>query len=69
MKTATLDKLVWTLVYGGLLALVIGLSVQRTDAALGWTLAGAGGAFALAGAALVVVRARMKDPPTEGDRR
>ena len=63
MKTTTIDKLIWTLMYGGLLGVGLGLSVQRTDDALGWALAIAGGLVAAVGAGLIVVRSRMKDEP------
>jgi hypothetical protein len=61
MKTATLDKLIWALVYGGLLALALGLSVQRTDRMLGWGLVTLGAAAAVFGTVLLVVRSRTKD--------
>jgi len=61
MKTATLDKLIWTLIYGGLLGVGLGISVQRRDDALGWTIVTAGGAITALGALLVYVRSRMKD--------
>jgi hypothetical protein len=60
MQPTTLDKLAWTLIYGGLLVLALGLAVQRTEAGLGWTLASAGGVVAVAGALLIVVRSRMR---------
>jgi len=62
MKPATLDNLVWTLIYGGLIAVALGLSVQRRDAALGWSMAALGGVAAVAGVVLIVVRARLHDP-------
>ena len=63
MQAGTLDKLVWILVYGGLLAVGLGLAVQRREAALGWTLTAAGAVVAVIGAALIVVRSRMKAGP------
>jgi vacuolar-type H+-ATPase subunit I/STV1 len=63
MKTATIDRLIWVLVYGGLIAIALGLSVRRGDAALGWGFVAGGAAIAIVGAVLVVVRARMKDKP------
>ncbi len=54
------QQLVWVLIYGGLLALVLGLSVQRTDDALGWSLVVGGALVALVGAVLIFVRSRMK---------
>lgn len=62
MKTPTLDKLVWTLIYGGLIVVALGLSVQRADDAIGWVLVSAGAAATAAGAVLVFVRSRRKDP-------
>jgi hypothetical protein len=61
MKTTTLDKLIWALVYGGLLGLALGLSVQRTDPMLGWGLVTLGAAAAVFGTVLLVVRSRTKD--------
>jgi hypothetical protein len=43
-----------------LLTLVLGLSVQRSDDDLGWSMVAAGLVVALLGFALVFVRARMK---------
>lgn len=61
MKTNTLDKLIWALIYGGLLGAGLGLAVQRTDEMLGWGFVMLGGAVAVVGAALVAVRSRVKD--------
>lgn len=55
-----LQQLIWVLIYGGLLTLVLGVSVQRTDDALGWPMVAGGAVLALLGAGLVVVRARIK---------
>lgn len=59
-----LQNLIWVLIYGGLLALVVGLSVQRWDAALGWSLAAGGVAIALIGLVLIFVRARLSADPS-----
>jgi hypothetical protein len=63
MKTTTVDKLIWTLVYGGLLGVGLGLSVRRSDDALGWGLTAAGVLVAVLGVVLIALRARMKDSP------
>ena len=55
-----MQQLIWVLIYGGLLTLVLGVSVQRTDNALGWTMVAGGAVLALIGLGLVFVRARMK---------
>ncbi len=54
------QQLVWVLIYGGLLSVVLGLSVQRTDDALGWSLVIGGALVALVGVVLILVRARLK---------
>ena len=58
MTNAALGKLIWVLIYGGLLMVCLGLFIARQDAGFGWAMGGAGAATALVGAALVVVRAR-----------
>ena len=60
---ARLQQLIWVLIYGGLLTLVLGLSVQRTDETLGWSLVAGGGMVAAIGFALIYVRSRL----TSGD--
>ena len=55
-----IHQLIWVLIYGGLLTLVLGLSVQRTDDALGWSMVAGGAVLALIGFGLVFVRARSK---------
>ncbi|MDP3828287.1 MAG: hypothetical protein Q8Q74_17170 [Polaromonas sp.] len=60
---ARLQQLIWILIYGGLLTLVLGLSVQRMDDALGWSMVVAGGVVAAIGFVLIYVRSRL----TSGD--
>ncbi|MDQ3060639.1 MAG: hypothetical protein M3R45_14155 [Pseudomonadota bacterium] len=57
---AWLQALIWVLIYGGLLALVLGLSVQRMDADTGWPLVLGGGAVAALGVVLIYVRSKLK---------
>ncbi len=61
-SVARLHSLIWVLIYGGLLALVLGLFVQRTDEAAGWTLLVGGSVLAAAGFVLIYVRSKMKVP-------
>jgi vacuolar-type H+-ATPase subunit I/STV1 len=57
---ARLQQLIWVLIYGGLLTLVLGLSVQRAGGhSLGWYLVFGGGLVAAAGFALIYVRSRL----------
>jgi hypothetical protein len=62
MSTGTVDKLIWVLVYAGLLVICLGVFVKRNAEGLGWTLIGLGAVVAVAGAALIWVRSRMPDP-------
>lgn len=56
---ARLQQLIWILIYGGLLTLVLGLSVQRRDDALGCSMVVAGGVVAAIGFVLIYVRSRL----------
>ena len=63
LAIARLQNLIWVLIYGGLLTLVLGIAVRRTDASLGLKLMIAGMVLAAAGAVLIYVRSRVKDAP------
>jgi hypothetical protein len=65
MTTSRIETLVWVLIYGGLLAVGLGIAVQRSVPAFGWTLVVGGGIAAVVGAVLIWVRSRMKE---EGSR-
>lgn len=58
-----LHKLIWVLIYGGLLTLVLGIATARTDEATGWALMVGGGVVAAVGVVLIAVRARLKADP------
>lgn len=69
MDKKRIESLIWVLVYGGLLSVSVGSFVIHAGGeALGWTMVAVGMALTVAGAALVVVRARM-DTPTPPARR
>jgi hypothetical protein len=59
---AWLERLIWTLIYGGLFTAVIGLATQGRDAATGWALVVAGAVVTVAGVVLVWVRSRLDEP-------
>ena len=63
MSTSTLDKLIWTLIYGGLLALCLGLFVLREHGSSGALFVTVGAIAAAVGAVLIWVRSRMQEPP------
>jgi hypothetical protein len=60
MKAATVEKLVWVLIYGGLLLGGLGLFVDREGSALGIGMVVIGAVAALVGIVLVWVRSRMQ---------
>ena len=54
------ERLAWIFIYGGLLALVLGMFLQRQDRMLGDTFQIGGTIVAGSGALLIWVRSRMK---------
>jgi VIT1/CCC1 family predicted Fe2+/Mn2+ transporter len=56
-----LDALIWSLIYGGLFLLVLGIAAHDQTEIGGWSLGVVGMLAAGAGAALVFVRARMSE--------
>ena len=62
MKTSTIDVLIWVLIYGGLIVVGWGISVQRSNDGLGLSLIAGGGVIAAIGFLLIYIRSRMKNP-------
>ena len=62
MKTSTIDVLIWVLIYGGLIVVGWGISVQRSNNGLGFSLIAGGGVVAAIGFLLIYIRSRMKNP-------
>jgi hypothetical protein len=64
MKTNTVEKLIWVLIYGGLLVLSLSVFVARRTDVIGVLLTLAGAVATVVGVALVWLRSRMNaDPP------
>jgi len=61
MSTRAIERLVWVLIFGGLLVGSLGFFVARQSEVLGWSLVVFGAADVVAGAVLIWVRSRMKD--------
>jgi len=59
-KISRLHSLIWALIYGGLLTVVLGIFVERTDEPIGWSMVVIGAIAAASGFALIYVRSRMK---------
>ena len=60
-KLARLEKMIWVLIYGGLLAIVLGVFIDQSgaqDAVLFYNL---GGLAVAGGVALIFARSRMHD--------
>ena len=60
-KMARLHKIIWSLIFGGLLTVILGIFVGKTDDDIGWLMIAGGVVLTAAGAVLIVVRARL--PP------
>lgn len=61
MKAAALETWIWVLLYGGLLAVSLGVFVLLRGGVLGWPLVGLGVLAVVLGLVFIVVRSRM--PP------
>ena len=55
-----IDRLVWTLIYGGLFTLVLGLAALPAHTVASWSLIAVGAALVVAGVVLIGVRARLR---------
>ena len=62
MNKSRLGALIWVLIYGGLISVGVSVFLLRAGAdGLGWWMLAVGTAASVAGAALVVVHARMAE--------
>jgi len=60
MTNKALERLVWILLYSGLLFASLGFFLMRSDGVLGWVFVIAGLVDAVAGVVLIWVRSRRK---------
>jgi len=58
-RMARLHKIIWSLIFGGLLTLILGIFVGETDDAIGWVMIAVGGVMTVVGAVLIYVRSTM----------
>lgn len=63
---ARLDALIWTLIYGGLFAVILGIASHGEARIAGWSLVVLGALAAGAGAVLIFVRSRLREAPEPG---
>ncbi len=61
MSAARTDALIWVLLFGGLIFCGLGVSVARSDEAIGWALGGFGVLDIAVGAALLWSRSRARN--------
>ena len=62
MSITRFEKIIWLLIFGGLITLGLGLAVAPGQPGLGWTLVVTGALAVVLGAVLVWVRSRMSAP-------
>lgn len=60
-KMARLHKIIWALIFGGLITIILGIFVGKTDGPMGWLMLATGGVLTTAGAVLIYVRSTMAD--------
>lgn len=63
MSAARVEVWVWVLIFGGLLAVGLGIALLQGGAAWGWRVVAGGGLAAAIGVVLIWVRSRMPDDP------
>jgi F0F1-type ATP synthase assembly protein I len=63
---ARLDALTWTLIYGGLFGIVLGIVAGGVHLLAGWSLGVLGAIAVVAGIVLIVVRSRLQESPPPG---
>ena len=56
------ERLVWILIYGGLIVFVVGVALSRGGLDYGWSVAVGGTVAVVAGFVLVWIRSRMSAP-------
>jgi hypothetical protein len=54
-----IERLIWILIYGGLLVLILGLVILQAEPAGAWSMIVLGGCAAVAGVVLIWVRSRL----------
>ena len=62
-KMARLHKIIWALIFGGLLTSILGIFVGKTDDAIGWMMVAAGIVLVVIGAILIYVRSTLTTEP------
>ncbi len=58
-KMVRLHKIIWALIFGGLLIIILGAFVGKAGDSIGWMMIVAGGLMTTAGAVLIYVRSKI----------
>ncbi len=61
LRLARVETLVWVLIYGGLLALVVGLFMSRREDGAGLEMMVGGVVLVVLGAGLIYLRSRLRE--------
>lgn len=61
VRLVRMERVTWTLIYGGLLAMVLGMFVDKAQAQGATTLYGGGALAVVAGVGLIFLRSRMRE--------
>ena len=60
-RLVRLERMTWTLIYGGLLSVLLGFSLQKAEVSYASAFMVGGGASALLGVLLILLRARLSE--------
>jgi vacuolar-type H+-ATPase subunit I/STV1 len=59
---AWIERLVWILIYVGVIAIILGIATHGAHLVAGWSLGVLGGIAVAAGIVLIIVRSRLTGP-------
>ena len=62
-EMARLHKIIWTLIFMGLITIIMGIFVGKTDDVIGWMVIAAGSLLTVVGAVLIYVRSTITSKP------
>ena len=60
---ARLHTIIWSLIFVGLLTVILGFFVVKTNDVIGWTMVALGGVLTVVGAVLIYVRSTYTSKP------
>jgi hypothetical protein len=63
---AWVERLVWILIYGGIVAVILGIATGNAHRVAGWSLGVLGGIAIAGGVVLIVLRSRLRETPPSG---